>query len=60
MSEPSSLDPGAQRTSDSLEKRRREAVQEIAQRNKEAHIRARKQREESDRIRAANRGPNPR
>ena len=53
-------EPDTQRPSDSMEKRRRDAVQKIAERNKQAHLKARRQREESDRRRAMNRGPNPR
>ena len=43
-----------------MEKKRREAVEQIAERNKQAHLKAKRQRQTSDRLRAMNRGPNPR
>ena len=56
--------PGSPReakgASDSMEKKRRDAVQRIAERNKQAHQQAKKQRQESDRIRQLRRGPNAR
>lgn len=54
MSEP--LD--AQRPS--LDKRRREVVDQIAQRNADAHKKAKQTRKESDRLKGLDRGPNPR
>jgi hypothetical protein len=42
-----------------MQKKRRDEVQRIAESNKQAHLKARKQRQESDRLRAKNRGPNP-
>jgi hypothetical protein len=53
-------DPEAQRVSHEMERKRREAVQAIADRNKKAHEKAKKQRQESDRRKAMHRGPNPR
>jgi hypothetical protein len=60
MSEPSTPGPEPQRASDSMEKKRREAVAQIAERNRQAHLKAVKQRQEYDRMRIMNRGPNPR
>lgn len=50
----------AQRVSDQMKKKRREAVERIAERNKQAHLRAKRERQTSDRLRAMNRGANSR
>ncbi len=50
MTDQSRRDQDAQRISQENEKRRRDAIQEIARRNEAAHKRARKVREEADRI----------
>jgi hypothetical protein len=52
--------PDAQRVSNDMRKKHREKVERIAERNKQAHLAAKKQRQASDRLRAMNRGPNPR
>jgi hypothetical protein len=60
MPQPSQPQADAQRTSDALRRRRRDAVDTIAERNRLAHVEARKQRQEADRRRSALRGPNDR
>ena len=50
----------AQRVSDEMRRKRRIAVETIAERNRLAHMEARKQRKEADRRRSARRGPNDR
>ena len=60
MAETVNPHPDAQRVSDQMEKTRREAVEQIAERNKQAYLKAKRQRQTSDRFRAMNRGPNPR
>jgi hypothetical protein len=52
--------PDAQRVSSEMQKKRREEVERVAESNKQAHQRAKKQRQESDRLRMLSRGPNPR
>ncbi len=51
---------GAAQASPSMEKKRREAVDRVAERNRKAHMEAKKVRQESDRIKASRRGPNDR
>jgi hypothetical protein len=60
MAETVNPHPDAQRVSGQMETKRREAVEQIAERNKQAHLKAKRQRQTSDRFRAMNRGPNPR
>ena len=60
MSEPGNPQGDGDRPRESMEKRRRAAVELIAERNAEAHRKAKKVRQESDRRRSLNRGPNPR
>ena len=60
MAETANPHPDAQRVSNQMERKRREAVEQIAERNKQAHLKAKRERQTSDRLRAMNRGPNPR
>ena len=60
MAETVNPHPDAQRVSDQMKKKRREAVERIAERNKQAHLKAKRERQSSDRLRAMNRGPNSR
>lgn len=50
----------APRSPGHMEKKHREKVARVAERNRQAHLEAKKQRQKSDRLRAMNRGPNPR
>jgi hypothetical protein len=52
--------PDAQRVSNEMQKKRREEVERVAESNKQAHQKAKKQRQVSDRLRSLSRGPNPR
>lgn len=60
MPQPSQPEADAQRASDELRRKRRDAVATVAERNRLAHMEARKQRTEADRRRSALRGPNDR
>jgi len=60
MPHPSQPEADAQRASDELRRKRRDAVETVAERNRLAHVEARKQRQEADRRRSALRGPDDR
>lgn len=60
MPQPSQPEADAQRVSDEMRRKRRNAVETVAERNRLAHMEARKLRKEADRRRSAARGPNDR
>jgi hypothetical protein len=60
MADKANPHPEATRVSGHMEKKHREEVAAVAERNRQAHLKAKKQRQESDRLRAMSRGPNPR
>jgi hypothetical protein len=60
MDERDNPHPDAQRVSNEMQKKRREEVERVSESNKQAHQTAKKQRQESDRLRTLSRGPNPR